>query len=361
MAQRVAGQALLMGAVMTIILASGGVLWRREMLVGLGAAPAVVEAGSDYLLILFSGILTMVLMFFISGILNSIGDARTPMRVAAVAFIINTVLDPLLIFGWGPIPAMGVEGAAWATISGRGVAGLLLLRILFSQGNFQLRLTDLKPDLPLIGRILHIAVPGSLQIGCYSLSEVVSMRLIAPFGTASIAAFGVAGRSVMFLLIGGFALSGAVGTMVGQNLGAGKPQRAARSVWIITGLYTLILLVATLIYHQAPASIIGLFTQDPEARSIGAEALKIFSLGFVFLAFNIIIGRALQGAGDTLSPLIMTAFCRLPVLLSLLYYLPHHWDLGINGLWYSFVVANVLEGLLKVFWFQTGRWKKTKV
>jgi len=361
MARRVAGQALLMGGVLTLVFASSGVIWRQEFLELLGAAPPVVEQGSRYLLILFSGIITMVYMFFVSGVLQSIGDARTPMRVGAVSFVVNIVLDPLLIFGWGPVPGLGVQGAALATVLARGLAGLLLLRALFTHAEFRLRLPHLIPDLALVRRILRIALPGSAQIGAYSASDVLATRLIAAFGTAAVAASGVTSRCVMVVMIVGFGLGGATATMVGQNLGARRIDRAERSVWLIAGMYAAFLLVAAAIYYGTAPNIIGLFTQDLSTRTLGVSFMQILSPGFVFISLNLIFGRALQGAGDTVSPLVITAFSRLPLLLGLLYVLPRYTELGRDGLWYSFLIATIVEGLLKLGWFRRGKWKTQRV
>ena len=361
MARRVAGQALLMGGVLTLILASSGVIWRREFLELLGATPAVVEQGSGYLLILFSGIITMVYMFFVSGILQSIGDVRTPMRIGAISFAINIVLDPLFIFGYGPVPALGVKGAALATVLARGLAGLLLLRALFSHSEFRLNWRHLIPDPRLILRILRIALPGSAQFGCYSLSDMFSTRLIALFGTSAVAAFGVTNRCVMVVLIIGFGLSGAVGTMVGQNLGANRPDRAARSVWLMAGLYAVFLLAGAAGYYLFARPIISLFTQDFATLEVGVTCLEIHTFGFVAFSLNLIFGRALQGAGDSVSPLVITAFARLPLLLGLLYILPRYTSLGMDGLWYGFVITSVTEGVIKLFWFNRGKWKMQRV
>jgi len=361
MARRVAGQALLMGGVLTLVFASSGVIWRQEFLELLGAAPPVVEQGSRYLLILFSGIITMVYMFFVSGVLQSIGDARTPMRVGAVSFVVNIVLDPLLIFGWGPVPGLGVQGAALATVLARGLAGLLLLRALFTHAEFRLRLPHLIPDLALVRRILRIALPGSAQIGAYSASDVLATRLIAAFGTAAVAASGVTSRCVMVVMIIGFGLGGATATMVGQNLGARRIDRAERSVWLIAGMYAAFLLVAAALYYGTAPNIVGLFTQDLSTRTVGVSFMQILSPGFVFISLNLIFGRALQGAGDTVSPLVITAFSRLPLLLGLLYVLPRYTELGRDGLWYSFLIATIVEGLLKLGWFRRGKWKTQRV
>jgi putative MATE family efflux protein len=360
-ARRVAGQALLLGGILTLFLASGGAFWRRDLLMLLGAQPQVVDLGSSYLLVLFGGIITMVYMFFVSGILQSIGDAKTPMRVGALAFVVNILLDPLLIFGWGPVPAYGVAGAAWATVLSRGLAGVMLLAALFNHTDFRVKLADLKPDFPLLRRIGRIALPGALQIGCYSGSDIFSTRLLAVFGTTTVAAFGVANRSVMLLMIVGFGLGGAAATLVGQNLGAGQTKRAEQSVWIISGLYAIVLAFGTVGYYWGAPAFIGAFTSDKATLALGVDCIRIFCFGFIFMPFNLIFGRALQGAGDTLSPLFITALCRLPLLLGLLYWLPRHFAQSTDGLWYSFLVALVVEGLLKLAWFQRGAWKTQQV
>lgn len=361
MTRRVIGQALLMAAVLSVLLAANGEIWRDDLLKLIGASPEVVAQGSAYLQIFFLGVVATVSLFFTSGILQSIGDAHTPMRLGAIAFGANILLAPLFIFGWGPVPALGVPGAALATVLSRGVAGVLVLRLLFRNQEMGLRLADLRPDFPLIGRMLRIALPGSLQIGCYGVADILANYFIAAFGTTAVAAFGVAARSTMLMMVIGFGLSGAAATLVGQNLGAGKPERAARSAWIITGLYGVVLLGGAVAYYLGAAAIIGLFTTDTQTLALGTDCLHVFSPGFLFMSLNLILGRALQGAGDTLSPLVFALVARLPLLMTLLYTLPHLGGLGTDGLWYSFVIASAVEGLLKLFWFQRGKWKTRRV
>lgn len=361
MTRRVVGQALLMAGVLSVLLAATGEIWRDDLLKLIGASPEVVAQGSAYLQIFFLGVSATVSLFFTSGILQSIGDAHTPMRLGAIAFGANILLAPLFIFGWGPFPALGVPGAALATVLSRGVAGVLVLRLLFRNSELGLRLTDLRPDFQLMGRMLRIALPGSLQIGCYGVADILANYFIAGFGTAAVAAFGVAARSSMLLMVIGFGLSGAAATLVGQNLGAGKPDRAARSAWIITGLYAVVLLCGALAYYLGAATIIGLFTTDAPTLALGIDCLRILSLGFLFISLNLILGRSLQGAGDTLSPMLFALIARLPLLMGLLYTLPHLGGLGTDGLWYSFFIAGGVEGLLKLFWFQRGKWKTRRV
>ena len=361
MTRRVIGQALLMAGVLSVLLALSGELWRDDLLRLIGASPEVVAQGSAYLQIFFLGVSATVSLFFTSGILQSIGDAHTPMRLGAVSFAANILLAPLFIFGWGPFPALGVPGAALATVLSRGAAGVLVLRLLFQNEELGLRLSDLRPDFALMGRMLRIALPGSLQIGCYGVADILANYFIATFGTEAVAAFGVAARSTMLVMVIGFGLSGAAATLVGQNLGAGKPDRAARSAWIITGMYGLFLLAGTAAYYLGAGAIIGIFTTDPRTLALGTDCLHVFSGGFVFMSLNLILGRALQGAGDTLSPLAFALFSRLPVLMGLLYFLPHLGGLGTDGLWYSFVIASGVEGLLKLVWFQRGKWKLRQV
>ena len=359
-ARRVAGQSLILGGALTLVLASAGLIWHRPLLALLGAAPEVADQGSAYLRVFFAGIITMVYMFFVSGMMQSIGDAATPMRVSALAFALNVPLDYVLIFGLGFIPALGVTGAALATIVSRGLAGVLLLRILFRHPRFRLVWADLRPDWSLIVRIVRIAGPSSAQIGSYSLSDLLAARFIAGAGTAALAAFGLGGRAVMVVMIIGFGLGGAAATMVGQNLGAGLPERAARSTWLIAAGFAVLLLVVGLLYQVGANAIVGVFTQDGPTAALGSQFLRIYALSFALMAANLIFGRALQGAGDTFSPMLITALVRLPVLMGLLYALPL-WGLGTDGLWYAFALAQGLEGLLKMGWFWRGRWKTKKI
>ncbi len=359
-ARRVAGQSLLLGGALTLILATAGLLWHRSLLELLGAAPQVADQGSAYLTVFFTGIITMVYMFFVSGMLQSIGDAATPMRISAWAFALNVPLDYVLIFGLGPIPALGVSGAALATILARGLAGLLLLRALFHHPSFRLGWGDLRLDWTLMRRIVRIAIPSSAQIGSYSISDILATRFIAGAGTAALAAYGLGSRAVMVVMILGFGLGGSAATMVGQNLGAGRPERAARSTWLIAAAFAGLLVLVGLLYYEGATAIVGVFTQDGPTAALGARYLQIYAMSFVFLAANLIFGRALQGAGDTFSPMVITAIVRLPVLMNLLHFLPQ-WGFNTDGLWYAFALAQVFEGLLKMFWFWRGKWKVKEI
>jgi len=284
------------------------------------------------------------------------------MLVMAVANVLNIVLDPIFIFGMGPFPRMEVRGAAWATVLSQAVAAAISVFVLFSgRARLHLRLSQWKPNLALSWRILRIGIPGSGQMLSRSLMGAVMMKIVAGCGVAAVAAYGVGLRFHMIILMPAFALGGAAATMVGQNLGAGKPQRARRAAWLATGIDAVFMAVSAIIIWVAAPLVIRMFNSEPEVVQTGSRYLRIVSPSYVFAALGIVLGRALNGAGDSMAPMVITILCLwgLQVPLALLF--SRLWQPATQGIWWAIFVAMVLQGLITAAWFETGRWKHERI
>ena len=361
-ASRAAGQSLMLALVLGGL--TGIVGWLlSDKLFGLLRPPAdVVAGGVAYLRVSLFGSFTVFVLFIGNSALQGAGDAVTPMWIMATANVINMVLDPFFIFGLGVLPAMGVRGAAIATVLAQAAAATLSVFYLFSgKTPLHVRLSQWKPDLTMSWRILRIGIPGTGQMLARSLMGAVMMTLVASCGTAAVAAYGVGLRFHMLILMPGFALGGAAATMVGQNLGAGKPLRASRTAWLATGIDAAFMtLAATAMMIWAPA-LIRVFNSDAEVIRVGARYLRIVSPFYVFTAPGIVLGRALNGAGDSLTPMVITVLTLWGLQVPLAILFSRHWQPATQGIWWAIVVATVVNGLLVAAWFQTGRWKKKRV
>jgi len=350
--------AILVGAVAAVV----GWLAADPMLRLLGAEPAVLAQGSAYLRISLFGSFTVFLLFIGNAALQGAGDARTPMYLMAIANIVNMILDPIFIFGLGPLPAMRVQGAALATVLAQAVAAGLSLRLLFT-GRTRLypQLQECRLYPALAWRILRIGIPGTGQMLSRSLMGLVMMRLVAACGTAAVAAYGVGLRLHMIVMMPAFALGGAAATLVGQNLGAAKPERAQRSAWLATGVDAAFMAFAAVVLAFFARNFIGAFNKVPEVVEVGVRYLRIVSPFYVFTALGVVLGRALQGAGDTLAPMIITIITLWGLQVPLAVWFSRLWQPATQGIWYAISAASVAQGLLITLWFQTGRWQKTRV
>ena len=363
----------------SVVIGIAGYIGAPHILRALGAEGAVVELGTGYLHILFLGIFFLCATFVLSGIFHGSGDAATPMVLGVVATAANMLLNPLFIFGYLGFPAMGVRGSAVATVIARTIALAIGLAVLLKgRGHVRLRLKDLPPDLSVIRRVLAIGIPSSLQMALRTLANLALMTIVAKFGTLTVAAYAVGLRIRMIGLFPLFGFAGAAATMVGQNLGAARADRSQKSVYIATGLALIAGACAGLIFFALAPRIIALFNDEPAVVAAGARFLRVTAIGLLTAAVGIVLGRALNGAGDTVSPLIVTLVSlwgfQIPAAIALsgIHEIwgiriprPHPFgSLAANsetGIWYAMVAASVLQALLTAFWFSTGRWRHKKV
>ena len=361
-ASAAASQSLMLAFVLGVFFGVIGWLFSDNFFHLLGAAPDIIPDGSAYLKISLLGGFTVFILFIANAALQGAGDTMTPMWIMAVSNVLNIILAPLFIFGIGPLPRMNVEGAAVATVLSQAVAAALAVHVLLSgKARLHVRPHQWKPDLKLSWRILRIGLPGSGQMFSRSLMSAVLMWIVAGCGTAAVAAYGVGLRFHMIILMPAFALGGAAATMVGQNLGAGKPDRARHAAWVSTVIGMIFMVVTGVVMALFAPALIRVFNREPDVVQIGAHYLRVVSPFYVFAALGIVLGRALNGAGDSMSPMVITIFSLWGLQVPLAVFLARIWEPPTEGIWWAIACAFVIQGLLTAGWFETGRWKHRQV
>lgn len=361
-ASRAAAQALLVAFCSILLISVLGLLFSKDLLRLMGASKQSIELYSSYTKWMLGGNATIMFLFVLNGIFRGAGDAAIAMRVLWVANIINIILDPMLIFGWGPFPEMGIEGAAIATNIGRGVGVLFQFYILiFGKRSIRLVLSNLKPNLQQILAYLKLSYAGISQLLIATSSWIGLVRIISTFGSVSIAGYTVGIRIMIFAMLPAAGISNAAATLVGQNLGAGKPQNAEKSAWLSGVVNAIFMGIAGLIMVIWPDAILGVLTGDPEVIEKGAECLRIMSVGFVAYGFGMVMVHSLNGAGDTFSPMVINLFCFWIFEIPLAYVLAIVMGMGEKGVYYSIVIAETLMTAMAFYLFKKGRWKLKKV
>jgi putative MATE family efflux protein len=361
-AEHAAAQVILLALMISVSIGALGWLLARPLLTLLGADAEVLPLGMSYLRVAFTGMFTMILVFVINAMLRGAGEARQAMNVLLLATATTVVLQPILIVGVGPFPGFGVAGAALAYALGYG-AGLLLQLWLLLGGRSRLRLNlrDLRPDFPLMGRVVRIALPSTIQMSLRASSRLAIMWLVGLYGTYTIAAYGVANRLLMIALIPCFGLGNVAGTLVGQNLGALKPGRAERSAWWVSGYSAAYMIaVAALLVIFAP-SLIAIFDPTPEVVAIGTQCARIIAPSLILNSIGVVLSRGFAGAGNTIPPMTINLLTLWILEVPLAYGLAQIAGLGVLGIWLGRAVANMANGLAFAVWFRRGKWKDRDV
>jgi len=357
-AGRTAAQSVTVVMALSALLAALGVPLARTAMVLLGAGPEVVPDGAAYVRVLTGGCFVMMGMMSFGATLRGAGDATTPFIAMVLGNVVNVVLDPIFIFGWFGMPAMGVVGSAWATIIGRSSALLIMVYVFFFDGNAILRLKvrDLKPHFQTMIDILRIGVFASGRMLVRNIAGLLLMRLVAAFGTPTVAAYGIGLRLRMFVMGPSMGFGTGASTLVGQNLGAGKPERSAKAAWTAAAMAGGIALFITLVFWVAPGRLVAVFNDDPEVIAVGAPFLRWLSATFVFMSLAFVMGHSMTGAGDTMPPMVITAVAQLLVTLPLAYWLATSWHSS-TGVWVALCCSQVLEGVFAASVFLMGRWR----
>jgi putative MATE family efflux protein len=357
-----AAQAVLVALIASVILGIGGVLTGPTALGLVGASDEVMAIGSGYARVLLGGSGTVVFLFAINAIFRGAGDAAIAMRVLWLANLINLALDPCLIFGLGPFPEMGVTGAAVATTIGRGIGVAYQIWVLVTgRSRIVVPFSELRLQVGVMVRLLRVSAGGILQVLIATCSWVALVRIIALFGSTAVAGYTIAIRVVVFSILPAWGMANAAATLVGQNLGAGKPDRAERSAWI-TGFYNMIFLgLLAAIFLTFGRSIIGIFSQDPGVLAIGVECLRIISYGYLFYALGMVLVQSFNGAGDTMTPSIINFFCYWIVQIPLAFGLAKIAGMGPRGVFWAIAIAESLITIVGATVFRLGRWKTRKV
>jgi putative MATE family efflux protein len=302
------------------------------------------------------------MLFLINGIFRGAGNAAIAMRVLVISNLLNIVLDPIFIFGFGPVPAMGVEGAAIATNIGRGVGVLIQLYYLFGGGaivKISSENTPLRWDL--IGTIIKISAGAAGQFLISSASWVFLGSIIARFGTAAGAGYTFGVRIIVFTILPSFGMANAAATLVGQNLGAGQPDRAEASVWK-AGLYNMIFLAAIMaLFLFGSEQIMRIFTDDIEVIGYGKECLQVVALGYVFYGYGMVVNQSFNGAGDTVTPTLIALFGFWFFQIPLAYLLAITLDFKTTGVYAAIAIAESAMAIAGIIIFRKGKWKAVKI
>jgi putative MATE family efflux protein len=355
-------QAIALGLLVSLAMGIPLGVFAPHLLRAMGAPAAVVVIGSGYARIALGGCGAIVMLFLNNAIFRGAGDAAIAMRLLWVSNILNLVLDPCLIFGLGPFPRLGVTGAALATFSGRSIGVLYqFYRLLKGTERIHILTRHLKLNLEVLWRLLRVSLTGILQFTIANASWIGLVRIISLFGAAAVAGYTVAIRIVIFFILPSWGLSNAAATLVGQNLGAGHPDRAEKTVWR-TGFYNMIFLGAIGIFFFVFASpAVHLFIDDPVVVPIAATALRILSCGNVGYAYAMVMLQAFNGAGDTITPTIVNFFGFWVLELPLAWWLAVRHGLHTQGALLAIVIAECSIAAASIVLFRRGRWKTQRI
>ncbi len=360
-AARAAVQAILVGVTVAVLFGLVGAVWAPELLGLMGASSETVATGAGYTRVMYGGMFTVLLLFLVNAIFRGAGDAATAMRALWLANTINIILDPCLIFGLGPFPEMGLVGAAVATNIGRGTGVAYQLWMLTRGARIRVSRSDIGVDLGVIARLLRLSAGGVGQMLIATASYVGLIRILATFGSSVLAGYVIAIRVVIFIILPAWGLSNAAAVLVGQNLGARKPERAERAVWITGGWNMLFMAVVSVLFVSFAPQIIHVFTRDPAVESIGTESLRIISYGYVFYAWGMVMGQAFNGAGDTLTPTWINLFCFWLFQIPLAWILSIPMGVGPAGVFIAIALSYSLSAVVGMVLFRRGKWKQKKV
>lgn len=361
-AGRAAFQSIITGVFASLIISIPGIIYSSEILRLMGANDNIVKELSSYTSIMMYGNIVIMLLFIMNAVLRSSGDAAISMRVLWLGNIINIILDPCLIFGWGPFPELGIAGAAIATTTGRGIAVLYQLYLLFfGKRRVKILREHMRINFTLIGHILKISFGGIGQNLIATSSWIGLMRIVSMFGSSAIAGYTIAMRIIIFALLPSWGISNAAATLVGQNLGAKKPERAERAVWL-TAVANMILLGSFgLVMVLFPATFIGLFINDSDVVASGIYGLRIISIGFVAYALGMVLVNAFNGSGDTITPTRINIVAFWIIEIPIAYLLAVKSGLDENGVFVAIVIAESLMTIMSLYFFRKGKWKLNKV
>jgi putative MATE family efflux protein len=355
-------QAIAIGLLVSVAIGFPCFWLAPQLLHWMGASSEIVALGSGYTRICLGGSGAVLLLFLNNAIFRGAGDAAIAMRLLWVSNIINLILDPCLIFGWGPFPKLGVTGAALATLIGRSIGVIYqLYRLLKGTERIHILGRQIRLNLGVLVRLARVSLTGILQFAIAHTSWIGLVRIVSIFGAAGVAGYTIAIRIVIFVILPSWGLSNAAATLVGQNLGAGEPDRAERAVWR-TGLYNMLFLggvgVLFIIFAEP---IVGLFTHDPEVVPLAAACLRILSYGNIGYAYGMVMLQAFNGAGDTVTPTIVNFFGFWMLEIPLAYWLAIPMRMQARGAFWAIVIAEGAIAASSAILFKRGRWKRQKI
>jgi putative MATE family efflux protein len=364
-AAHTAAQTIALGLLLSLVIGGAGVLLAPRLLAGMGAEGAVVERGSTFTRVMLGCNASVVMLFLINAIFRGAGDAAVAMRVLWLANAINIVLGPCLIFGLGPFPALGVTGAAVATSIGRGTGALFAFsKLVRGGGRIHLTRRHMRLDTQLMARLVRLSGNATFQVFIGMASWVGLVRILSSFGSAAVAGNTIGLRVIMFALLPSWGMSNAAATLVGQSLGAGKPERAEKAVWRASFYNMLFLGAIGLVFVVFADPIVGFFTHaaaGPEVQAYGKDCLRIIACGFLFYAYGMVITQSFNGAGDTRTPTIINLFVFWLWEIPLAYLLAIYFGMGPHGVFLAVTIAFSTLAVVSALIFRRGRWKTRRV
>jgi putative MATE family efflux protein len=362
-ASKAGAQVIIISLIVTVVISIAGIIFAADILRLMGAKPDVIRDGTGFARIMLGGSVAIILLFLINGIFRGAGNAAIAMKSLWLASLINIFLCPMLINGFGPFPKLGLEGAAIATTIGRSIGVLYQCYFLVKgKGMLDMKASHFNWDSAIIKSLIKIAWPATLQFLIASGSWILMAKLVADTGgTTASAGYQVAIRNVVFFILPAWGLSNAAATLVGQNLGAGQPARAEKSVLLCTkyNVYFMALVTALFVFFSTP--IISIFTHDKNVIGYGAQALQIIGAGYIFYGIGMVMMQALNGAGDTRTPTIINFICFWLFQIPLAYLLANGFNWGPTGAFIGVPVAETAIALAAFYFFKKGKWKEVKV
>jgi putative MATE family efflux protein len=355
-------QAILLGIFVSAAIGVPCAVYAPNLLRAMGASAEIVATGSGYTRICLGGSYAVLLLFLNNAIFRGAGDAAIAMRLLWVSNIINLALDPCLIFGWGPFHRYGVKGAALATLTGRSIGvGYQFYRLLKGSERIHILGRQLRVNVGVMLRLVRVSATGILQFAIAHTSWIGLVRIVSIFGAAALAGYTIAIRIVVFVILPSWGLSNAAATLVGQNLGAGEPERAEKAVWR-TGLYNVCFLgLVGLIFIFYTEPIIRLFTGDPAVVPLGVACLRIVSYGNLGYAYFMVMMQAFNGAGDTITPTIVNFFGFWLLEIPLAWWLAIPLKMKSNGPFFAIAIAETAMAAVSAVLFKRGRWKRKRI
>jgi putative MATE family efflux protein len=361
-ASTAAVQAIVLGLGVAVAMGIPGIIFSSQLLGLMGAPADLVATGHQYTEIVFGGSISVMLLFLNNAIFRGAGDASIAMRVLWFANLINLALDPCFIFGLGPFPKLGVTGAAVATLIGRSCGVLYQFWMLTRfHGRVSIRAQDLRIVPRVIGSLIRVSTTGVMQFAIAHTSWILLVRIISSFGSAAVAGYTIAIRTFFFCVLPAWGLSGAAATMVGQNLGAHKPERAVKAVYLTAVYNAMYMAAVSILFIVFPRLIVSAFTTDPTVAPTAIDCLRIVGYGNICYAFGMVLVQAFNGAGDTVTPTIINLIgfwlCEVP----LAYLLAYRLDFRVRGVFAAIPLAEMLITIMGGIMFLRGGWKLRKI
>lgn len=359
----ISAQTLLMMFIVSIISSIIGLIFSGPLMALMGAAPDVLQPATQYLQISFAGLVFMFGFFVFQSLMRGVGDVKTPLFIVFGTVLLNLILDPLFIMGWGPIPGYGVAGAAIASIGTQGLATAIGMYMLFNgKHGIHIKIPDLKMHFPTIKKMFLLGFPASLSQSARAFGMIIMTFLVASFGTLVIASYGIGGRILSFIIIPAVGLAMATSTLVGQNIGAGKIDRAAKISKTSSLIsFALLTIVGIIIFIFAEPITAIFIPSDLEVIKAGSLFVKIMSLTFGFIGVHQTINGTLMGSGNTTMSMIIAIIAIFVIQFPVAFILSKFTTLGAEGIFWAFPISNILTAIISILWLRTGSWKKKQI